>query len=134
MREMNDRKPKWNTKIVRLLVALVAGCMLLAGCGIGEKNEKKLFDAMKENGFLELTCEYEDYDDVREVDQSPVPAVVTYYEYNQGGKLYTIDYSSRILGEDDSVYQVRVSIETEEESNTTVYYFEKDTFEFREQK
>lgn len=114
-----------------LSMMLISMVIILSGCGLGEKNEKKLFDSMKEEGFLDLKCNYEDYDEVREVSQSPVPANIRYYDYNQDGKIYSIDYSSRILGEDDSVYQVRVTINTGDDSDTKVYYFEKDSFKYR---
>lgn len=130
---MTKVKPKTYKKAFLFVVVMVCS-FILGGCGIGEQNEKKLFDAMKDNGLLDLVCEYEDYDNIRQVDQSPVPAVTTYYEYNQNGVLYTIDYRSVKLKEDDFVYQVRVEIEAEEESDTSVYYFEKDTFAFREKK
>lgn len=130
---MKNSMAKVQTKVF-LLIMLMASVILLNGCGIGADNEKKLFDAMKDNGFLDLTCNYEDYDEVREVSQSPVPDTITYYDYSQDGKLYTIDYCSRILGENDSVYQVRVTIESEGKSDTKLYMFEKETFAFREKK
>lgn len=107
---------------------------ILSGCGLGEKTEEKLFEAMKENGLLELDCDYKDYDEVYTVSQSPVPKNITYYEYRDGKVVYTIDYDSRILGEDDSVYQVRVETKTKKETTIDIYYFEKDSFEFRKKK
>lgn len=121
------------TKIF-ITMLLLASLLVLGGCGMGSKKEKRLFNAMKENGFLDLECDYEDYDEVRQVSQSPVPAVTTYYDYSQDGVIYTIDYRSIILGQDDSVYQVRLSIKTESDTTVEIYYFEKDTFEFREKK
>lgn len=116
------------------LVIVLLITVVICGCGVSEKDEKKLFNAMKENGLLALTCDYGDYDSIRKVDQSPIPAMITYYEYNQNGISYTIDYDSRILRENDSVYQVRVTTVVEGKSETCVYYFEKDSFQFREKK
>lgn len=116
-------------KICVLSLLMVCFMLIVTGCGVGEKNEKRLFEAMKENGFLDLDCDYEDYDEVRRVDQSPVPAVVTYYDYKQNGKIYTLDYKSVIV-DDNSVYQVRLTIESGSETNTSIYYFEKDTYKF----
>lgn len=118
---------------IGLVIALLI-TVVICSCGVSEKDEKKLFNAMKENGLLDLTCDYEDYDSIRKVDQSPIPAVITYYEYNQNGISYTIDYDSRILRDNDTVYQVRVTTVEGEKSDTAVYYFEKDSFQFREKK
>lgn len=126
-------------KVERVLFSIVAVILLvsvfLCGCASSENTKKKLFDAMKENGLFSFDCEYEDYDEKRSVDQSPIPKNIIYYDYRVEETTYTIDYGSRILGDNDSVYFVRVTTKREEQKSTTdVYYFEKETFEFREKK
>ncbi len=108
--------------------------MNMVGCGLSEKTEKRLFYAMQDNDLIDLTCDFEDYDEVRVVDQSPIPVNIRYYDYSKGKRTYTIDYNTRSLGNNDSVYQVRVTIKSKKGSQTDIYYFEKDSFEFRKKK
>lgn len=122
-------------KIVSLISFLVM-VILLSACSIGEKNEKKLFDAMKEEDLLDFDCEYEDYDEVRQVDQSPIPDVITYYDYIFDDATYSLDYRSVNIGDDEYVYQVRVekSCDNRDDEYCDIYYFDKETFEFIKKK
>lgn len=112
--------------LVLLLLALMTA-VLLTGC-ISSKNKSKMFDTLRERGYIEVgDRSWEDFDEDLSVDQSPIPAVKHYYIYRTEDTEYQIDYVS--VSDDDEnteTYRANVRIRRDGEPEEYRHYLFKN--------
>lgn len=99
-----------------LLFAITSLAGILCGCGVSDEERTKLYDAVLETGDLNLSVGANEYEDIEQVDGSPVPSNTTYYIYKgTDGAKYRFDFKS--TGSKEQPYRVNVTVDYDFEQN-----------------
>lgn len=124
---------KKQVRVILMVMVSIMVMLMLGGCGrLTESTEKKLYKRMQEEGLLEFDCRFGDYTELREEDQSPIPVIVKYYDYEFDGVKYTINYRSTFKEDDEDTVLYRVFVLTNRggKESGQVYLFDKDTLDY----
>lgn len=111
-----------------IFIALLA-ILFLTGCGVSKEQEEAMFNILKEEGYLKVgDRSYEDYDEKRVVDQSPIPVNFTYYDYISDDVTYTIRYDHKSKTDDGEYYYAMVEEKGTELKHTNYIFTESKFF------
>lgn len=117
---------KYSMKSILLLTLLCMIPLLLAGCGVDEKEKKALFKSLKkENLILAGEMDFDDYSDLKTVSNAPVPGYTEYYTYEYNGITYRICFEGYYEKGKGKIYKVSVDEINGLEETDKIYYFQK---------
>lgn len=113
--------------ICTLLACLML--LLLTGCGMSERDKKLVFKELKEQNLIEVgDSDFEDYSEIINVSNAPVPGGGKSYLYQYGERCYYLVFDQYKDEEKEEVYMVSVSEYGEDYRNYIQYFFHKEAW------
>lgn len=121
MRDDFAKRKRYNMRKARILF-IVGLCIMMfgiTGCGTNDKSRKQMFDALKDNGYIEVgNLEYENYTETKYGYMSKVK----YYDYPTEYGTYEIGFFKDSKGID----HVHIVFNSDTMEIQNYYKFEKD--------
>lgn len=117
---------KYKMKNILLLTLLCMIPVLVAGCGVDEKEKNALFKSLKKENLIQVgEMDFGDYSDLETVSNAPVPGYTEHYTYEYNGITYAICFEGYYEKGKGKIYKVSVDEMNGLVETDKIYYFQK---------
>ncbi|MGN0496174.1 MAG: hypothetical protein ACI4GW_08100, partial [Lachnospiraceae bacterium] len=117
---------KYKMKNILFLTLLCLIPLLLAGCGVDEKEKNALFKSLKKENLIQVgEMDFGDYSDLETVSNAPVPGYTEHYTYEYNGITYSICFESYYEKGKGKIYKASVDEMNGLVETDKTYYFQK---------
>lgn len=121
---------KYRMKNIVFLTLLCLFPLLLAGCGVDEKEKIALFRSLKKENLIQVgEMDFGDYKDLETVSNAPVPGYTEHYTYEYNGITYRICFEGYYEKGKGKIYKKIYKASVDEINGLVetdkIYYFQK---------